>query len=421
MSTPHQDEFFSWDHDASFLYAGGNPVCFHCHHYNLFIQSTVDDALGAPASAKLRQEASADAWRPILRDFLARHEAPGIGARLELASALYASAGHGRLDLSQLSPAGGIASARHLHHSDGWKFAREAERSRHPMGAVAAGYLATAFELAYDLEPGTARVTQTACTAQGDDTNIFTLAPGEQARALHPTLTRAQMQAHAGARLDALHDAEIDRISREFRAMLAGISGDERGLVEGFGILVTLTPTSYYNILCTRMLDTLQREHPRLLDVSEQMLYEAGRLCGFNTFGGVLRSPEWESIVGERTGEAMQTLAHTCAIARSFGFGRWSISEYYPEDLVIFCAPMTYEDPHAMEYGESAERPACYLFTGASEAMTRLAEEVTWEHPPRFGLDTYEHLVKRSQQGWRATQTRSRVRGDARDEVHVEP
>ena len=422
MSSTADEPFLQWDHDKSYLYAANHPVCFHCHHYNMFIQETVDEALGATLGTHLREEASADAWRPIIEAFLNTLEG-GEDASEKLAASfsLFASVGHGKLIVEDASLENGSVYGETLHYSTAWQVIHDGTPAPFPVDGMAAGFISAAFELVYELEPGSIEVKQTSCVSMGDARSQFEISRRDAPRALHASLTRAQVERYAEAAVDSLEEDEIDRLSQTFSEMLAQITSDARGLVEGFGILVTLTPTSYYNILCTRTIEHLKAEHPTLLKVSEQMFYEAGRLCGFNTFGGVIKSPEWEALIGrERSDEPLETLLHTCAIARSFGFGKWSVQEYYPEDLLILRSPATYEEPYVLEFGDRQPRPACYLFTGASEAMVRLAENVDWAAHPSFGLAYYDATVKQPAVPWTASQTQCRARGDDYAEVTVE-
>lgn len=421
MSGEADQEFLQWDYERNYLYAGDQPVCFHCHHYNLFIQETIDEALGAAIGDQLRREASADAWRPVLEALFSGQALHGSYEKLSAAFELFASTGQGKLVLEDASLQNAAISSEALHYGTAWRMIHGTQAALHVTDGLAAGFISAAFELAYELAPGSIEVTQTACIAMGDARDQFELIQHEQPRELNPTISRARMEAHTGQMVDSLEEETVSEITRAFCGMLAQITPDDRGLVEGFGILVTLTPTAYYNTLCLKVMEYLEAEHPTLLQVSEQMLYEAGRLCGFNTFGGVLKSPEWEAIIGrERTADPEETLLHTCAIARSFGFGKWSVHEYFDEDLLVLRAPATYEDPFVCELRGESKRPVCYLFTGAGESMARLAEDVDWSNAPMFGLDYYDETVKRSDTSWRAKQTQCRARGDAFAEVTVE-
>ncbi len=421
MSGEAEQEFLQWDHERNYLYAGDQPVCFHCHHYNLFIQETIDEALGSTRGEQLRKEASADAWRPVLEALFTAQAIHGSYEKLSAAFDLFANTGQGKLVLEDASLQSAFVSSDSLHYGTAWRVVHGAQPALHPTDGLAAGFIGVAFELAYDLAPGSIEVTQTSCVAMGDSRDGFKLTQHDRPRELHPAIGRAEMEAHTGEMIDSLEEATVSEITQAFCGMLAQITSDERGLVEGFGILVTLTPTAYYNTLCLKVMEYLEEEHPTLLQVSEQMLYEAGRLCGFNTFGGVLKSPEWEALIGgERTADPRETLLHTCAIARSFGFGKWSVHEYFNEDLLVLRAPATYEDPFVRALRGESKRPVCYLFTGAGESMARLAEDVDWSRVPMFGLDYYDKTVKQADTSWRAKQTQCRARGDAFVEVTVE-
>ena len=46
----------------------GVPVIYHCHHFNLFLDQTIDDALGPVEGPKVRFEAAREAFRSAPRE-----------------------------------------------------------------------------------------------------------------------------------------------------------------------------------------------------------------------------------------------------------------------------------------------------------------------------------------------------------------
>ena len=374
--------------------------------------------LGARAGAALRRRASAEAWRPMLRQQLAGLDT--VAERLEGAAALFGAMGHGGLALPEALPGPSEVHAlqvEHLHYGRGWVVDAPEAPARAPLDALAAGFIGAALEIAHGLEPGALDVEETACVAQGAPACAFALRRrAEPSPVQEPPASRLGPARQVGG----LEEDHVEALADRFQAMLEGVSGDARGLVEAFGLLVTLTPTHFYNELSFEMLARLRQENPRLVKVSERMLYEAGRMCGFNTFGGVLRSPEWDAISG-RAGppEPRQVLLESCAIGRAFGFGRGSLVEYVPGQVCVFRAPMTYEGMYTRAHEAGRDRGACFLFAGAAEAMARLAEDVDWAQAPSFGPQRYEQLVRADEARWSAEQTRCTTLGDDLVEVVV--
>jgi hypothetical protein len=122
------------------------------------------------------------------------------------------------------------------------------------------------------------------------------------------------------------------------------------------------------------------------------LLREAGRLCGFNTFGGIIGSPEWEALTGSTERDMLTVALHACTIARGLDFGRWSVSDYEEGTLIAFQAPSTYEGPYYKIRHGTADDPTCYLFEGACEAAAQLGHAVDWSEQPDFTPAFYEDV-----------------------------
>src|SRR5690554_1387554 len=107
MSPLHDLERWSPEYDLRFV--AQTPVCGHCHHYNLFIDKTVNDALGLAAGAKLRTETAREFFWALLNRAVLDLDIADPAARLQLAEDLFRTWGHGRLELSGLNAQGGVA------------------------------------------------------------------------------------------------------------------------------------------------------------------------------------------------------------------------------------------------------------------------------------------------------------------------
>src|SRR4029078_4638709 len=84
--------------DLTFL--AGVPYVYHCHHYNLFHDQTIDDALGEELGTKVRTIAARNAFRELLAALSTELGADTPVERLQLATDLFSWMGHGTLKLS---------------------------------------------------------------------------------------------------------------------------------------------------------------------------------------------------------------------------------------------------------------------------------------------------------------------------------
>src|SRR5690554_2845057 len=168
-------ELERWSPEYDLRFVAETPVCGHCHHYNLFIDKTVNDALGLAAGARLRTWAAREFFWALLHQAVVDLGIAEPAARLKLAEDLFKDWGHGRLELGQLGQQGGVAVGHTLHYSYSWKekFGDQARYS--PADALAAGFAAAAMAVAFDVPPHEIEATETLCLAMGHQSCEFRL------------------------------------------------------------------------------------------------------------------------------------------------------------------------------------------------------------------------------------------------------
>lgn len=395
----------------------GTPVVYHCHHFNLFLDQTIDDALGSVAGQRLRFLAARDAARALLGHLCERRGAMTPDTRLELARETFAAMGHGRLALDGDRRAGSV-SGDFLHYGYAWnqKYGGRVRR-RHPADAFAAGYAAAAVEVAFGLDPETLFATETECIARGATRCQFKLEPGDSTPAMRP-VNELEAAAHVRAGAAGERELEIEELAAGLKQFTAGVAGDERGLVQAFGVFVTMHLAGYYNRISFDALAHVEQQAPALQWQLEELLRESGHVCVFNTFGGMFLSPEWEALVGPPSGAPGEVVAGSLAVARALGFGRWTLHEFVPHERLVVRAPATYESVYFLTRHGLATKPNEYFFQGACLAIAQLAHRVEWQGRPRLTQGLYESLFRGPAQ-WQVEQTRCTAMGHDVSEVVV--
>src|ERR1051325_2034772 len=86
--------------DQSLTFLAEIPYVYHCHHYNLFHDQTIDDALGEVEGARVRITAARNAFRELLGAVFAKSGATTPAEQISLASEVFAWMGQGKLSLS---------------------------------------------------------------------------------------------------------------------------------------------------------------------------------------------------------------------------------------------------------------------------------------------------------------------------------
>ncbi len=404
------------DHSLTFL--AETPYVYHCHHYNLFHDQTIDDALGEQEGARVRTTAAHNAFRDLLAAVFARAGASTPAERVSLASELFAWMGQGKLSIDVTS-AGGRARSTSLHYGFAWreKYGSRVKRSE-PADAVAAGFAAAANELAFDLPAASISCAEHTCLAARDAQCELVLSTGKPQLA-QPPVDEATVRRYVSPPVRGVDEDRIAAIASGLLEFMRGVHGDERGLIAAFNVFVTAHLPAYYNETVYETVHHVERTAAASAPAVEALLREAGQVCVFSTFGNVLLSPEWEGLVGAPTGVASDVMSFCTAIARGLGFGHWLVGEYEPRKRLVLRATSTYEAPfYRSRYG-IAQKPRSYFIQGAALAMMTLAETVKWTERPQLTNDYYVELF-RGKPRYRVEQTRCQMRGDSISEYVVD-
>ncbi len=402
-------------HDFAFI--AGSPTVYHCHHYNLFFDQTVDDAVGPDRGIKVRTQAAYEASSQFLNSLIGALPPTSPEQRIDLACQVFSSMGHGTLQL-EVSPDGGIARGYNLHYGFSWREKYGAHiRRQHPADAFAAGFIAAATESAYGLPFGSVDCSEKACIATGFEHCEFEIIRSDQTRSTFG-VTQEDIVGTLPRAFKGLHEEQIHTIASGLRRFLSSVTGDSRGLIEAFGVLVTQNLSNYYNHCANRSLDIIVSEKPEAIEVARELFRESGHQCGFHTFGGILSSPEWEALVAPLTGDPMEIITGSLAISRALGFGHWALESYEPQKSLIFRSPATYESVYRKAAYPVGDSGCCFLYQGAALAVMQLANRINWNEKPSLSNNLYLDL--RQGVPWAVDETHCVAKGNAMCRVVVQ-
>ena len=281
---------FGYDFATNRLVVGGEPMILHCHHYNCFLQRSIQDAEYID-SPPILVGAAAEVVFAQLTDLLSR--TPDIAARKATVEALYRACGLGLIDLSALTDRGGKVRTRSTHYSIGWmeKFGR----SRAPVAFFSTGFLAAALAAIYGLSPSDVQARQTACRSTGADEDVFLLGRGP-ANFARFAPRRDPVLVAVGKDAEPATSVDREAVTRAIAGMPLPVNNE--GLIPVFGVYATRMYADYYN----RISYAFEQEMTTLagregVEVAANLFVEAGHVCGFYTMGGIMCSPEWDALV----------------------------------------------------------------------------------------------------------------------------
>lgn len=394
-------------HDAArnLTRCAGEPLVFHCHHYNTFLQRTITDASEVPRT--LLQDAASAVVRAQLLSWLWEHRAANPRHRLALAESFHRLQGFGALDLSRCEAWGGRASVQHSHYGDGFlgKFGPQTE----PVCYFSAGAIAAALEVAYARPAGSYLVTEQECVACGAPACRFVVTPRDP----EPGYTSPGIGVLSEAPPPPRH--AVTPIDEEAIIRAVGglpLEGNEEGSIPAFGVYLTRHYTNYLNLISYEFERLLQASRGAIgAEVAATMLTEAGHVCIFNTAGGIMCSPEWYGLVVPAIKSREDWMHGIVAVFNALGFGRWQVQELQPGERLVLRIYDGYEsNGYLAQYGTS-EAPKCYLATGGAAGLMNLLYHGDITQRPALS-DTYYRELFRSPRSFEAAETQCRAKGD---------
>ncbi len=172
-------------------------------------------------------------------------------------------------------------------------------------------------------------------------------------------------------------------------------NGNERGLMEVFGVYLTSGTSSFYNNLSYRLIRSLDKS---LIEETEILLVNAAKVCGYNTFHGIQTSVEWEGLIQPMVENATDKLLASVEICNALGWVKWEIVDINPGKKAVFRAYSGYEaELYMKEYGNS-KRPVCYMLQGVASTLNDLSFGDTYPS----GIYTFDTV-----------ETKCRAKGDS--------
>lgn len=143
-----------------------------------------------------------------------------------------------------------------------------------------------------------------------------------------------------------------------------GLRGDPTtGLLRGFGVILAINTVDY---LVERELDFI-RAFPQAERMAENALVDAAQWCANATFGGMMKSKEWEALIAPMVQTKRDTLEALHAVQNVLGWGKIVGYELDEKNLTytMRVRHSYYVEPYLRRYGKS-DKPRCYMWLGVA-------------------------------------------------------
>ncbi|MFV8752676.1 hypothetical protein ACNOYE_19175 [Nannocystaceae bacterium ST9] len=400
------------------LLLAGEPLVFHCNHYNYWLQHTLrlDPELEMDSVIRDTAESCARSVLAAGRDEL------GIARPAELlalARDLFAELGFGRIDFAQVGPRGGRVRTPTSHYGQMLATVTPGRIER-AQNLFDQGFAAGAVGLAYESPPGALAIANNRCMSLGAAIGEFDLvacsprpipeSPGDQFVA-ESTLRGREFVAPPASDETRVDEAGI-------LATLAGLdfSGNEEGLIPRFGVILTRHFANFYNRISHEYIQRM--DATGLLDAAEQLLVNAGERCSFNTFGGIMASAEWDALVRPQCQTRADWVHGMVAVVNMLGWGTWRVAAL-DERRVVIRIWDDYESLGWLALGGPVLAPPAYLATGGVAGMMGLIYYGNIADRPARDDALYNRAC-RGPLRYVGRQTRSRALGDPFTEIVAE-
>lgn len=377
---------YGYDLRTNRFLVDGEPMIFHCHHYNCFLQRTIQDAEYID-SAPLLVGAATEIVLAQLTRMLAR--TPDVAARKATVETLYRLCGFGLIDLGAVTEGGGEVRTRSSHYSTGWK--EKFGRSKAPVAFFSTGFLAGAMAAIHGLDLATVQAQQTECRSTGAEHDVFSLGRGPANFAIFeprrdPVLVPVGQDAEPATAVDR------EGITRAVAGM--PLVGNADGIIPAFGVYLARMYADYYN----RISFAFERELVAAagrdgIEVASSLFIEAGHVCAFNTMGGIMTSPEWDALVLPTLQTREDWLFGIVACINALGWGTWKVLDVTP-DAATFRIYNDYESVGYQRMYGTADHGISYLATGGAAGLMNLIYLGDIQSKPDLTPEFYERLFK---------------------------
>lgn len=399
--------------DRNAYVASNQPAIFHCHHYNISLQEFILDTQEyLPEVRWLLRKAAHEIAFSQFNDFFSPQQSED--ERKAAVVDYFRFAGFGLVDLSALTAEGGEVRTKSEHYGIGWqsKFDRV---SQAPIAHFAAGFLAGAHEAIFDLSLGAMDAKQSTCIAMGDNESVFSISPAGEINEIQESQREGTFQLHDLKQPDGT-GVDYDAIRNALVGM--PIEGStESGVIDAFGVLLTRHYSNYYCNISYDFLDLFKKKMgDEGVMTAVNLLTEAGHVCAFNTFGGIMQSNEWNGMIKPMLKTKDEWMHGIIAVINSFGWGFWEIDEFTPGKSLRIKIVSGYEsNSYIKRYGD-ASIPVSFLAKGATAGLMNLIYVLDLpSRAPTTLDDTLYKEIHLDRGMFQAEQLKCRAMGDSYD------
>jgi predicted hydrocarbon binding protein len=387
------------EHGQAFI--GGLSRVFHCNHYNAYLQMAVmlSDGIAGCNPKKLLTEAVIP---------LVKHLRNNGYSEKELTEE-FAFCGFGKLRAMLndvwVTPTSHYGQAAIMHGK------------KEPSCFFTAGYISGITDR---------ETREDKCKQQGAPVDWFKsygeLEPPENPLKFPPeyknTPPRFSFQGCQDFNTDIDEDAIIEAVSG---LPLYGKSGtDDTGLIDAFGVVLTNHFADYYNYISYQTYFKMV-ESGMPLTHTRDVFIQGGHICAFNTFGGIMSSPEWYQLVAPHCQSDADWIHGMVAVINALGWGTWRVEQIDPGNQLVIRIYNSYEGVgYRRIYPQSEEVQLSFLNMGAAQGLAHLLWKIDIKERPALDHEFYTNVFNNPENRFGVKQTHAIAAGHDFDRIVVQ-
>ncbi|MFQ5452584.1 MAG: hypothetical protein ACE5D6_00150, partial [Candidatus Zixiibacteriota bacterium] len=302
---------------------------------------------------------------------------------------------------------GGKTTTRSSHYSMAWK--TKYEISKKPVCHFACGWLSGTLAAIYDAPIDTFDVEETNCSAlENSNECSFNVRRRDINWTTFKSVGVGKLNNHHPQPIPENH-VDYEGVFQAVTSM--DISGNEKGEIPIFGVYLTRMYANYYNRISFEFLrqfcDKFDLEGR---EIATSLLVEAGHVCAFNTFGGIMISPEWDALIKPNLKTKEDWVHGITAVVNALGWGRWQVTKVCEKEAEF----VLHDDYESVGYGAmygKSEFPVSFLAEGAVAGVMDLIYLGEIQKKPEFTQKFYNKLFK-GENSYKVESLSSQAMGD---------
>lgn len=402
---------YPFDREHHGLEVAGEAMVFHCHHYLNYLLRSILDADYIDSRPFLIGSA-ADALYPQLQRLcagLSRPEAKNMVA------SVYKTFGYGLIDLTEMTENGMVLNTVKSFFSKTW--ALKFGHSDKPVDYYTSGFLAAAYAVLYERPLAEVTVEQTACMACGDACNTHEVRPGPGNFTLYPP-RKPTRYGQSPPDTGPVWPAEA-LITEAFKGAHEQLVGNEEGYIPAFGVYLARNQSDYVNRMQFEFLRAMREvagEYGEKL--ATELLLESGHACGFFTYGGVMTSDEWQTVVKPHLRSREDWIRGLSALINTMGWG-YHVGVELSRERAVFRNYNDFEDLSYLRIYGRAEKPVPTATSGGYAGLMHLVYNTDLVHGVRIDTEEGFRQLRRAKAKYKARMLKSIASGDDFLEVEI--